>query len=57
MENWLILLVLKTFIIAIILFSLGSIIGFSNQTYTIVILARLLQASGGVLLLHLPWFQ
>lgn len=37
----------KLFIIAIILFSLGSIIGFSNQTYTIVILARLLQASGG----------
>ncbi|MED3987449.1 MFS transporter [Peribacillus simplex] len=37
----------KLFIIAILLISLGSIIGFSNQTYSIIILARLVQASGG----------
>ncbi|KEK23366.1 MFS transporter [Bacillus gaemokensis] len=37
----------KLLIISIILFILGSIVGFSNQSYGIVIFARLLQASGG----------
>ncbi|WP_256358415.1 MFS transporter [Bacillus sp. sid0103] len=37
----------KLFIISIILFILGSIIGFSNQSFVVVIFARLLQASGG----------
>lgn len=34
-------------IIAILLFSLGSLVGFSTQTFLVVIIARLLQASGG----------
>lgn len=37
----------KLFIISIILFIFGSIIGFSNQSFVVVIFARLLQASGG----------
>ncbi|SIS04069.1 MFS transporter, DHA2 family, metal-tetracycline-proton antiporter [Peribacillus simplex] len=37
----------KLLIVAILLFILGSILGFSNQSYAIVISARLLQASGG----------
>lgn len=37
----------KLLIIAIILFILGSVIGFINQSYEFVIFARLLQASGG----------
>ncbi|MGE1040444.1 MFS transporter [Bacillus wiedmannii] len=37
----------KLLIISIIIFVAGSIIGFMNQSYTITILARLVQASGG----------
>ncbi|PHE73601.1 MFS transporter [Bacillus wiedmannii] len=37
----------KLLIISIIIFVAGSIIGFMNQSYMIIILARLVQASGG----------
>ncbi|MES5892232.1 MFS transporter [Bacillus cereus group sp. RP43] len=37
----------KLLIISIIIFVVGSIIGFVNQSYAIVIFARLVQASGG----------
>lgn len=37
----------KLLIISIIIFVAGSIIGFENQSYAIVIFARLVQASGG----------
>lgn len=37
----------KLLIISIIIFVAGSIIGFVNQSYAIVIFARLVQASGG----------
>jgi len=37
----------KLFIISILLFILGSVIGFKFQTYEFMIFARLLQASGG----------
>lgn len=37
----------KLLIISIIIFVVGSIIGFMNQSYVITILARLVQASGG----------
>ncbi|PFR47089.1 MFS transporter, partial [Bacillus cereus] len=37
----------KLLIISIIIFVVGSIIGFMNQSYAITILARLVQASGG----------
>ncbi|WP_459499238.1 MFS transporter [Bacillus sp. C1] len=37
----------KLLIISIVIFILGSIVGFMNQSYGIVIFARILQASGG----------